>query len=75
MSPAYHSNELDATTLVELDVTRYHGPVGESGRALEKPYLLTLGVRPSVHGYSGAYPQAHAVVDDFGNLHIVGGWA
>ena len=45
-------------------------------------WLLTLTVRPSLHGNFGAYPQAYAVVDDFGSLVIVGnpvgterGWA
>lgn len=34
-------------------------------------WLITLSVPPSIHGKKGAYPQAHAVVDDFGSLVIV----
>ena len=42
-------------------------------------YLITLGVSTQ-HGHSNggiveaAYPQDHAVVDDFGTLVIVRGW-
>lgn len=47
----------------------------------ERPlYLVTLGVSHSVHGFGAgghvaAYlPQAHAVMDDQGNLVIVEAW-
>lgn len=39
-------------------------------------YLLTLDVAPGQTAVSvdAAYPQARAVVDDFGSLVIVSGW-
>ena len=42
-------------------------------------YLITLSIS-TLHGHIGggcveaAFPQAHAVVDDFGTLVIVRGW-
>lgn len=36
-------------------------------------WLLTLDVM-NMHGFNASYPQARAVVDDFGTLVIVGGW-
>jgi hypothetical protein len=38
------------------------------------PYLLTLCVGPQHADALSAYPQARAVMDDFGNLVIVRGW-
>lgn len=41
---------------------------------LRGPYLLTLSVGVD-HGRKGdAYPQARAVMDDFGTLVLVSGW-
>ena len=37
-------------------------------------WLVTLQINPWVHGHIGAYPQAWAVMDDFGNLVIVSTW-
>lgn len=51
------------------------------GSDSRQPWLLTITIRPSLHGHAGAWPQASAVQDDFGNLHIVaqddqrGAWA
>lgn len=53
---------------VEAMHQRIHG--AGSGEA---PWLITLGVQ-ICHGFKGAYPQARAVIDDFGNLVIVRGW-
>lgn len=38
------------------------------------PWLLTLDIGHSGHGQGFAYPQARAVVDDYGTLQVVGGW-
>lgn len=39
-------------------------------------YLMTIRIPTmfSVDGCTGPYPQAHAVVDDFGTLIITRGW-
>lgn len=37
-------------------------------------WLLTLVVGVEHSTKTNAYPQCRAVVDDFGNLVIVGGW-
>lgn len=38
------------------------------------PWLLTLELPPDLVGHARAYPQTHAVIDDFGNLVPVGAW-
>ena len=46
---------------------RYDAPV---------PWLLTAMISLAHSaGTAGAYPQAYAVTDDYGNLVIVGAWA
>jgi hypothetical protein len=57
---------------VEVDFFRQYGPQEYMPSA---PYLLTICIRPSLHGHKGAYPQNHAVMDDFGTLQIVEKWA
>jgi len=40
-----------------------------------RAWLLTIELGPDhVMAHGTAYPHARAVVDDFGNLVIVGGW-
>ena len=57
--------------MIEVDLQRL--------RDERQTYLITLYIKPC-HGWAGGgvdcavYPQAHAVVDDFGTLVIVRGW-
>jgi hypothetical protein len=75
-STAYFDSVECGHAQVECDFFRLFGPSAD--KALPPPaapYLLTISIRPSLHGHPGAYPQAHAVVDDFGTLRIVERWA
>jgi hypothetical protein len=59
---------------VEVDFFRVHG-VSDPEYPPRGTYLLTISIRPSIHGHAGAYPQAWSVMDDFGTLRIVEKWS
>jgi len=44
------------------------------GGTAPQRWLITVNLSPDEVGHAGCYPQARAVVDDFGSLRVVGGW-
>lgn len=71
MSEVYFDSQECGHAQVEVDFFRRY----ELEPSAMAPYLLTVGIRPSLHGRDGAYPQSLAVMDDFGTLRIVGRWS